>query len=297
MSATKRPVLIAAVPTPFAPSGGVDLAAAKALYTAIDRSGVDALFVAGTTGEFVKLTASERLSLIEVALEVCTPSRVVAHVGTADGAGTEQLVRDAVTAGARRLAVVTPFDSGDRPEQLVDHFRRACEAADGASTHAYIYPSMTRTPVALATLAALAGVPGLAGAKVSAPGAELIAGYSAVVPEGFDLLTGSDRDLAAAVRAGASGAVSGVSAALAEPFLELIRALELGDTVAQSAAQARVEEAVDAIGPSIALLKLALELRGLPGGALRVAAPEPDPGARSRLAALLSRLGNPAEPA
>ncbi|WP_405970628.1 dihydrodipicolinate synthase family protein [Streptomyces sp. NBC_00988] len=293
MKAGSRPILVAAVPTPFGPDGDMDLPAAAKLFAAIDQSGVDALFVAGTTGEFLALTHDERLRLIEVALEVCTSARVVAHVGTRDGDGTAELVSAAVAAGAEQLAVVTPFGARGGADRQLDHFRAACEAADGVPVYAYVYPELTGVSVEPATMAALADIPGLCGAKVSSPGAEIIAGYSAVVPDDFTLLTGSDRDLAAAVRAGASGAVSGVSSALAEPFLQLISAIERADPDGQAVAQTLVEAAVAEIGPSVALLKLALEVRGRPGGPLRMAAAPPAPQARDRITALVQSLGAP----
>ena len=69
------------------------------------------------------------------------------------------------------------------------------------------------------------------------------------------------------VRAGGTGAVSGVSSIFPRPFLDLADALRRGDDDAAAAAQERVEQAVAAAnGADIALLQAGLSLQGLPAG-------------------------------
>ena len=62
------------------------------------------------------------------------------------------------------------------------------------------------------------------GAKVSELTLTEIAAYRAVVPPGFVIYTGADRELVAAGDAGAQGVVSGVSSVLPKPFRALAAA-------------------------------------------------------------------------
>ena len=78
-----------------------------------------------------------------------------------------------------------------------------------------------------------------------------------------------------AIRVGPAGAVSGVSSAFPRPFVELRDALRGGDDRAAATAQARVEQAVAAVGGNVALIKAALALRGVPAGPTRMALDPP----------------------
>jgi 4-hydroxy-tetrahydrodipicolinate synthase len=286
---TESPILVAAVPTPFTGSGDLDLPAAGRLFQAVDRSGVDAMFIAGTTGEFADLTFVERVAVIEAALSVSTPQRVIAHVGSTDIGEAVALVAAARTAGATRFAAITPYGMPE-PSQIRDYYEALCDPADGSQMYAYLFPAQTGTTISRELLADLATIDGLTGAKVTIPGAEAISEYASAVPEDFELYSGSDRDFAAAVRAGARGVVSGLSAAVPEPFLAMAAAIVRADAAEQSRAQELVDRAAAAIGPSIELLKLALDVRGLPGGPTRARRNGPDSAARQRVIDLCAEL-------
>ncbi|WP_427885554.1 dihydrodipicolinate synthase family protein [Kribbella sp. GL6] len=289
-----RPVVIAAVPTLFADDGSVDLKRNAQLYRRIVDSGVDALFVGGTTGEFPALDDRERVDLVRVALDVAPAHQVIAHAGAASSRQAVRLTEQICSAGAQRLAAVTPYFLPADHQSLIDYYARVCDAANGAGVYAYIYPDLTNTTVDPRQLAELADLPGLIGAKVSIGGTAPITAYAAAVPPGFELLSGSDADLAGVVRSGGRGVVSGVSSAVPEPFLALAAAVADRDSNAEQEAQERADEAVAAIGPSIALLKLALHLRNLPTGANRMALDAPDSEARNRLERLIDRFQPPA---
>jgi 4-hydroxy-tetrahydrodipicolinate synthase len=103
---------------------------------------------------------------------------------------------------------------------------------------------------------------------------------------GLTVYSGNDVEFAAFVRAGGSGAVSGVSSAFPEPFVALRDALNSGDDAAAAGAQADVERAVAAVGGNAALIKTALAERGLPAGPVRVALDPATPEQRAAIAAL-----------
>jgi dihydrodipicolinate synthase/N-acetylneuraminate lyase len=118
-----RAPVIAAVPTLFDADGSVDLAANRALYAHVSGL-LDGLLVAGTTGEFPSLSDEERLSLVELAVEVAGPSRVIAHVGAPSAFQAARLAAAAAAAGAARLAAITPYYLPVRPDDLALSVRR-----------------------------------------------------------------------------------------------------------------------------------------------------------------------------
>ena len=92
------------------------------------------------------------------------------------------------------------------------------------------------------------------------------------------MYSGNDIEFGDFVRAGGTGAVSGVSSVFPRPFLDLADALRRSDDQAAAAAQDRIKQAVDAVnGADIALLKAGLSLQGLPAGPTRVALDQPTP--------------------
>src|SRR6185437_16346017 len=125
-------------------------------------------------------------------------------------------------------------------------------------------------------LAELAAIPSVAGAKISGEPNSTVLQYVQAVPDDFEVYSGNDIEFGDFVRAGGTGAVSGVSSVFPRPFLELADALHRNDDQAAIAAQDRVKQAVEALeGADIALIKAGLSLQGLPAGPTRVALDQP----------------------
>jgi 4-hydroxy-tetrahydrodipicolinate synthase len=285
-----NPLVIAAVPTPFTATGELDLGTFEKLVRRVAASGVDGLFVAGTTGEFTALTAAERIALVEAALAMAGPDVVIAHTGAATADEAVTLTGAALAAGASTVAAITPFGLPPGDERVREYYQAVAAAAAGAALYVYIFPEATGTEVSAGQLAGLAAIPGLAGAKVSGCGADVIESYVAAVPGSFRVFSGNDAEFAAATAAGAAGVVSGLASAIPEPFVDMARALGSADAAAQSRAQALIDRVTAAIGPDIPALKLALSLRGLPVGTARQTPAEADPATSERVAQLCADL-------
>jgi 4-hydroxy-tetrahydrodipicolinate synthase len=285
-----NPLVIAAVPTPFTPAGELDLATAGKLLRRVAQSGVDGLFIAGTTGEFGALTAAERIALIEAALATAGPGQVIAHTGAAALTEAVSLTRAALAAGARTVAAITPFGLPPGDDRVAQYYQAVAAAAAGAAVYVYIFPGATGTEITAGQLAGLSAIPGLAGAKVSGAGPDVIESYVAAVPGSFPVLSGNDAEFAAVAAAGAAGVVSGLASAVPEPFVAMARALGRADAAATARAQALIDQVAAAIGADIPALKLALSLRGLPVGPARQVPAEPDPATRERLVKLCANL-------
>lgn len=261
--------LFTAAATPFTDSGELDLPAARRLYSLITAT-TGGIMVAGSTGEFPALDDSERVALFEAALEEAGPDRVMAHVGAADARHARKLAAAAVSAGATRLAAVTPFYHQASKDEIIAYYREVGAAAPSAELYAYIFPERTGITVTPAELAEVAAAAGLAGAKLSGSAGTNAAEYVAALPAGFAVYSGADGDLGLAAKAGATGVISGVSTAFPEVFVSLADALATGDAEKAAAAQDAVDRIV-AVGRSIGLFKHALSLRGITGPAIRMA--------------------------
>ena len=121
-------VVLAAVPTPFAADGSLDVACARRYFTFTGEH-ADGMLVAGTTGEFPSLDDDERFALFEIALDVAGPDRVIAHIGAPDSYRAARLAAAAVALGARRIAAITPFYLAPTPAEVTDYYARIRAAA------------------------------------------------------------------------------------------------------------------------------------------------------------------------
>jgi len=275
---TQPATLLSAVPVPFEGNGDLDEKGQETLLRHLKDVGIPGVFVAGTTGEFTALDDDERAAVLQAALGVYGADAVYAHVGAAAARQAERLTTQAVALGARKLAAITPFYLPAGPAALVDYYRRLDAVAGGARIYVYLFAARTGLTVTPDQLAELATIPSVAGAKISGEPTSVVLQYVQAVPDHFEVYSGNDVEFGAFVRAGGTGAVSGVSSVFPRPFLELADALRRGDDLAAGVAQARIAQAVDATaGADIGLLKAVLSLRGLPAGPTRVALDQPTP--------------------
>jgi 4-hydroxy-tetrahydrodipicolinate synthase len=280
-------VVLTALPTPFDDGGELDTGTARALFRLVAGT-TGGLFVTGTTGEFPALDDAERLALFEIALAEAEPGHVIAHIGAADAHRAAGLAAAAVALGAIRLAAITPYYLAPRPDEVTDYYLRIREAAPDAELYAYVFPERTSVTLAPDQLAALAEAAGLAGAKLSGSAAANLPACVAAAP-GLRFYSGDDSDLAATLRAGGAGVISGRSAAFGEVFSALAAALAAGDSTTAALRQADVD-AIVATGASIGRIKEALRLRGFRPMTARMPVDEPDPGTAAEIAALVKNL-------
>ena len=297
-------VVFAAVPTPFAADGSLDLGCARRLYEFLaDR--VDGLLVAGTTGEFPALTEDERLVLIDTALDVLGPDRIIAHIGAPDAYRAVRLAREASLLGASRIAAITPYYLAASPAEVTEYYLRIREAAPEPGLYAYIFPERTGLTVAPQQFCELADAVGLAGAKFSGVAARNVAECAAALP-GVRIFSGDDSDLAATLRAGGAGIISARTSAFPEVFSGLSAAIAAAgggtgdgadrgadrdpDRDGEVAARQADVTAIAGLGQSIGLVKEALRVRGFGPMSARMAVAEPDAATAARVAELVKSL-------
>jgi 4-hydroxy-tetrahydrodipicolinate synthase len=270
--------LLSAVPVPFEANGDLDVNGQTTLLRHLKDAGIGGVFISGTTGEFTALDNDERAAVLSAALEVYGADAVYTHVGAAAARQAESLTAQAVALGARKLAAITPFYLPAGQAALIDYYRRLDAVAGNARIYVYLYAARTGSTVTPDQLAELATIPSVFGAKISGESTSQVLQYVRAVPDGFEVYSGNDIEFGNFVRAGGTGAVSGVSSVFPRPFLDLADALNRSDDQAAALAQDRIKQAVEAVsGADIALIKAGLSLQGLPAGPTRVALDQPTP--------------------
>ncbi|WP_017203497.1 dihydrodipicolinate synthase family protein [uncultured Microbacterium sp.] len=281
--------ILTAVPTAFHRDGTLDLEGSRAIFRFVADSGNEGAFILGTTGEFPAVDAAEFEALVQAALaELDDRMRVIVHVGRPSTYEAVRLTRVARALGATEFAALTPYYLPATDDEIFAYYRAVSEAVEDGRLYVYIYPARSGNSVTPELLVRLAALPNVVGAKISELSLDDIAAYRAAVPEDFDLYTGADRDLIAAVGVGAQGVVSGVSSVTPKPFRALADAGRSGDAAAITAAQAAVDDVVALIGGDMARMKEAYRVLDVVDTHCRMAIAEPSDAERAAVAQVVT---------
>ena len=281
-----------ALVTPFT-SGGVDYPALeKLLDFQLDR-GTDAVIVCGTTGEAATMSYAERMAVIEAVVR-----RVDGRVPVIAGSGANctetaiALSRDAVSAGADGLLVVTPFYNKATQRGLVRHYTAVADAAE-KPVILYNVPSRTGVKCTAETYAALAQHPNILGVKEAGGDLALIQKTRELCPEDFYIWSGNDDETAPIMLLGGKGVISVAANVAPDRMHDLTRACLEGDFVSAGRMQLELRALCEALFWEVNPIpvKTALALMGMCEEVFRLPLCEMEPENRERLAAVLQRYG------
>ena len=249
----------AAITTPFAGDGSVDLDAFGAHVAWLAEAGLDGVFVAGTTGEGVLLEEHEVAALVQRAVgEAPAGLRVIAQVGRPSTPATARLARRAIELGADAVAAYVPwfYPAGDAEART--HFHGLLEAAGDTPAFTYNIPRRTVNDLTPELLAELARA-GFAGMKDSTDDFARHEAYlDALDGQPFALYVGSEPLVLRAFRRGAAGAITGLAGCRPELFASLREALAAGDDETAEQLQDRIAQAkaeVESEGSTVAAVK------------------------------------------
>src|ERR1700683_1921146 len=262
--------MVTAMITPMTPEGAVDYdgAARLADYLVTDMRN-DGLVVNGTTGEAPTTTDEEKERLLRVVLEaVGSRAKVVAGVGTNVTAHTIELARAAERAGVHGLLVAPPYYNKPPQPALEAHFTAVADAT-GLPMLIYDIPGRTGAAVASETLIRLAAHPRIIGVKDAkdAPGAT----SHVLAQTDFVYYCGTDMLNLPWLALGAVGFVSVVGHVVGDRLHEMIDAVGAGDGGPAPPHHYDLIPVYDGLfrNQGAVMTKAALDLLGLPGGAVR----------------------------
>ncbi len=286
--------VVTAMVTPFDGDGAVDLEAAARLAHHLVATGTEGLVVAGTTGEGPVLTDVERMELVRaVAGAVDIP--VIASTGTNDTAHSVTVTREAASAGAAGVLVVTPYYNRPSAAGLSAHFRAVAAATD-LPVVLYDIPVRTGRRIGGAlTLELAREVPNILAVKDSTGDPATAAVVVAESPDGFDVYCGDDPLTLPFLAVGGAGIVSVASHWAGTLFADMIGAYRSGEVeramvINQRLGESYRFEASDEF-PNPIPAKAACRALGLAVGQCRLPHP-PAPSSLDELAAaVISRAG------
>lgn len=260
--------IITALATPFTASGALDREALRRLLQRQLDGGVQAVVVAGSTGEAAALDEDEYDRLLDEAVAfVDGRIPVLAGTGLSATAKTVALTRRAAARGAdAALVVVPPYV---RPTQagMLAHYLDVAERG-GLPVVLYNVPARTGSDLLPETVARLAVHPRIVAIKEARPEPERMEALLALKSDGFAVLGGDDGTGMRAMLAGADGLVSVGSNLLPSAFRQLCDAAHAGDRAAAESWQARLRPFVEFLGlePNPIPVKALLQRAGIGEG-------------------------------
>lgn len=225
--------LVAAPFTPFGEDGQLDLSIIPAYAEMLNRRGVVAAFICGTTGEGASLTSEERKSVAEAWMHARPDGfHVIVHVGHTSRIEACRLAAHAESIGVDAISAMAPFFFKPQDtEDLLDWCAAIASAAPSLPFYYYNIPSMTGVTIPAWELLELSGgrIENLAGVKYTY---EDLDDYRACLnfKNGkYDILFGRDELLLEGWQAGARGAVGSTYNYASPLYLKIIEAVESGD--------------------------------------------------------------------
>ena len=290
--------LVAATHTPFHPDGGLNLAAVEKQAEHLVRSGVNGVFIGGTTGESHSLTADERLALAKRWSEVVKGSklRLVVHVGSNCLADGRTLASQAQELGATAIAALAP--SYFKPKSMDDLVACCSELASAAPALPFYYydiPVMTGLQHSMPEFLAVASdrIPTLAGIKFTNPDQMAYQRCLRAQDGKFDIPWGMDECLLSALALGAVGAVGSSYNFAAPLYNRIILTFSRGDLATARAEQYRSVRLIQLLAEFgyMAAAKAVMGFRGVEVGPARLPNGNLLPEQREKLRAKLEQIG------
>ena len=199
-----------AIITPFK-NGVVDYDSFGKIIDFQIKGGIDAIVVAGTTGEAATLTHEEHCKCIEfVVNKVDGRVPVIAGTGSNDTAYANELSKYACDAGADALLLVTPYYNKASQKGLVKNFLDTAEKTNKPII-LYNVPSRTGCNISLAAYKELAKHERIVAVKEASGNLSAIAELFDECGDYYDIYSGNDDQIVPIMSLGGKGVISVLS--------------------------------------------------------------------------------------
>ncbi len=221
--------------TPFR-DGGIDFAALGNIIDYQISSGIDALVIAGTTGEASTLSDTERYALYEFSAELCRGRiPLILGTGTNDTKTALKHTRRAAELQADAALVVTPYYNKGTAKGIVEHYKSVANSSD-LPIILYNVPSRTGVNLSIAAIEELMPEPNIVGIKEASDSSDRLAMLSCFT-DSIALYSGNDTQTHVALSLGGLGVISVASNIAPKSVLKITQSFTRGDTAGALSAQ------------------------------------------------------------
>lgn len=192
-------------------NGAVDYEAFGRLIDWQIENGIDAIVVAGTTGEGSTLTDEEHKEVIRFSVErVAGRVPVIAGTGSNDTAYAIELTKYAESVGADAMLLISPYYNKATQKGMIAHFKATAEATTKPCI-LYNVPSRTGCNILPETVATLAKIPNIVAIKEASGNISQIAEIAELCGDEIDIYSGNDDQIVPVMSLGGKGVISVLS--------------------------------------------------------------------------------------
>ena len=227
----RKPIFTGAASALITPmtASGVDYENFRKLINWQIEEGIDALVIAGTSGEASTLTDEEHREVLKFAVEVVDGRvPVIAGTGSNDTDYAIDLTKYACEIGCDAMLVVTPYYNKATQKGLIKMFTAIADAST-KPVILYNVPSRTGVNIEPATYAALADHPMIQGIKEANGQIDKITETMALCGDKLDLYSGNDDQIVPLMSVGGKGVISVLSNVLPKETSEMVHKFLNGD--------------------------------------------------------------------
>jgi N-acetylneuraminate lyase len=233
-----------ALVTPFTPDDQVSTALLRKLVDHFVARHLDGLYICGSTGEGVFMSAEERELVVETVLDQAQGRLpVIVHVGAAATLDAVRLARHAQSAGAAGISAILPPVAFD-PRSVVAHFDAIAAAVPDLPFLPYVFGGPRD---AIALMRDLVHIPNLAGTKYFGPNMYEFGHLVEAHSEGWTAFSGMDEQCIFAAMFGAHGCIGSTINLIPGVFQQIYSCFRAGDLQGALEMQKRANRVIDVL--------------------------------------------------
>lgn len=235
-----------AIVTPMT-ENGIDYDAFGRLIDWQIDEGINALVIAGTTGEGSTLSDQEHRELLKYAVErIGGRVPCIAGTGSNDTAYAIDLTRYACEIGCDAMLVVTPYYNKATQKGLVAMYNAIADASTKPII-VYNVPSRTGVNIEPSTYVELAKHPRIAAIKEANSNISKIVQAFSLVGDSLDIYSGNDDQIVPILSMGGKGVISVLSNVIPRQTVEMCNRYFAGDVAGAAAMQCEYLSLVNAL--------------------------------------------------
>ena len=235
-----------AIITPFK-NGSIDYTSFKGIIEQQIAGNIDAIVVAGTTGEAATLTHEEHMECMKFVVDtVAGRVPVIAGTGSNDTAYAIELSQYACEIGADALLLVTPYYNKATAKGLTKSFLATAEATNKPII-LYNVPSRTGCNIPLSVYKELAKHERIVAVKEASGNISAIAELIAECGDSLAIYSGNDDQIVPIMSLGGKGVISVLSNVAPKETHEMTRLCLEGDFKAAAALQLKYLDLINAL--------------------------------------------------
>ena len=211
------------------------------------EQGINALVIAGTSGEGSTLDDAEHRQVLKFAYErIAGRVPAIAGTGSNDTAYAISLTKYACELGYDGLLVVTPYYNKTTQRGLVAMYKAIAEAA-AKPVIVYNVPSRTGINIEPATYAELAKIPNIKAVKEANGNISKIVELFALVGDKLDIYSGNDDQIVPILAMGGKGVISVLSNVAPKETMQMCEKLFAGDVAGSAKLQTEYLDLINAL--------------------------------------------------